>query len=555
MSELHAITLTREDARGDVVFVHGLGGDWRDTWAADPSRPDTFWPQWLATDLPEVNIWSLAYEASPSGWLGASMPLVDRATDVLGSLEAYGLGERPLVFVAHSLGGLLVKQVLRTGEGYGEARWQQIIQQVRGIAFLATPHTGVRLADYVGALRVVLRASVSVRELGASAPALRDLNLWFRDGTKRLQVDNLVFFETRNTRGVRVVDEASADPGLASVVPRAVDADHVTIAKPASPVALVPKLARKFVRRCLVAPGQRGTAGTTRVSPRDRNVQLIHIQERIFELFERHSIDMPTMAEIIGVSLPTLKGDALLEHLDNETIVRLSKTFFVSRSWLLGKNTYSSETVGRWYKSPYEVIRRIRKLHGEGSNPRIYFIKSKSMDPEEAIQREIPAASVTVIISSSNKTQSGQDFVSFERWDDQPFDYQKSRLDFLALVRVCWLKTTSKLSERMEKHCDADWQMAYDLHCALSWSALEINDQAFEAYRRGELFPAEIVVPHYSHLSWYRDLQGWNPEDYVDDDPSYVCSKIKPEYEFIVERADEILKTLVHDVRVERWKP
>src|SRR4051794_27595558 len=256
MSELHPVGEARHDAKGDVVFVHGLGGDWRGPWASDPEHMETFWPKWLADDLPDVNIWSLAYEASPSGWLGASMPLVDRATDVLTSLEAEDLGGRPIVFVCHSLGGLLVKQVLRTGETLGQAEWRDIVRQVRGIVFLATPHAGARLADYVGALGRLLRVSVSVRELEASAPALRDLNLWFRNNVKDLRSATLLFFETRDTRGVRVVDETSADPGLEGVVPRAVDADHLSISKPVSPTTPLPRLLRRFVHRCFAQPEQ-----------------------------------------------------------------------------------------------------------------------------------------------------------------------------------------------------------------------------------------------------------------------------------------------------------
>lgn len=44
-----------------------------------------------------------------------------------------------------------------------------------------------------------------------------------------------VFYETINTRGVRVVDEDSADPHIPNVTPIGIDADHFEIGKPPRP--------------------------------------------------------------------------------------------------------------------------------------------------------------------------------------------------------------------------------------------------------------------------------------------------------------------------------
>jgi hypothetical protein len=119
------------------------------------------------------------------------------------------------------------------------------------VVFLATPHTGSRLANYIEALGAILRTTVSTQELAANAPALRDLNLWYRNNAKALGTDTLVFFETQDTKGVRVVDETSADPGIEGVVPRAVDADHLSISKPSPPEDLLPKRVLAFVKACL----------------------------------------------------------------------------------------------------------------------------------------------------------------------------------------------------------------------------------------------------------------------------------------------------------------
>lgn len=98
---------------GDVVFVHGLNGDPYTTWASSPKDLEG-WFSWLPDERQDLNVWTLEYDASPSQWFGHAMPLADRAVNVLAELDAWGIGQRPICFIAHSLGGLLVKEVLRT---------------------------------------------------------------------------------------------------------------------------------------------------------------------------------------------------------------------------------------------------------------------------------------------------------------------------------------------------------------------------------------------------------------------------------------------------------
>ena len=114
MSSLHPIARpATAELVADVIFVHGLGGHPFETWQHDLKQPQNSWPYWLVEDVPEAAVHCLEYDAVASNWLGRSMSLVDRATNVLTLLTTKAIGSRPVVFVCHSLGGLLVKQMLR----------------------------------------------------------------------------------------------------------------------------------------------------------------------------------------------------------------------------------------------------------------------------------------------------------------------------------------------------------------------------------------------------------------------------------------------------------
>jgi hypothetical protein len=231
--------------QASLFFLHGLGGDQQLTWTA---RPDAFWPGWLAEMFFDISVFSVGYEASPSAWLGPTMPISDRAMQLLALFEARGQLRGPMIFVVHSLGGLVVKEMIRIAETYQNKAWEIVARQTLGVVFLATPHSGSRIPYYLSSLGRMLRLSVSVRELEANAAPLRDLNLWYRNNARRLAIQTRVFFESQQTNGVRIVDEASADPGIEGVFPIPVDADHISICKLDSRDTLVFSSVANFVR-------------------------------------------------------------------------------------------------------------------------------------------------------------------------------------------------------------------------------------------------------------------------------------------------------------------
>ena len=246
MSELHKISgCDNEDRKADVIFVHGLGGDAFETWT-HPDDTDAFWPKWLGEDFPEVGVWSLGYAASPSRHAkifslfgrgnrdsGHTMALSDRARNVLDLFDQKGIGQRPLLFICHSLGGLLVKQTLRTAnDAVNEPRFKQVAATTRAVLFLATPHSGAELATRLSYFQDAFGPTITIEELRAHDAHLRDLNTWYQGYAPSLGIATNTYFEQRKVFNLCiVVDPTSANPGVGTP-PVGLDEDHLSIARP-----------------------------------------------------------------------------------------------------------------------------------------------------------------------------------------------------------------------------------------------------------------------------------------------------------------------------------
>jgi hypothetical protein len=186
MADLHQISHPLSPERClEVVFVHGLGGDPITTWRSGEDE-ESSWPHWLAEEFgARIGVWSLGYatahplpqrlpllgKTDPEA--GAAMPLPRRTVNALERLAREGIGQRPVCFITHSLGGLLVKSMLRQAE---EARyapeWRQVVENCRGVVFLATPHHGSILADLTNALWSCISGTETMRPSTTSRRAV-----------------------------------------------------------------------------------------------------------------------------------------------------------------------------------------------------------------------------------------------------------------------------------------------------------------------------------------------------------------------------------------------
>jgi predicted alpha/beta-fold hydrolase len=102
------------DPQLDVVLVHGLDGSRCETWTNANGK---LWPVWLGEMVPTARIWTYGYKSAV--WKKPSQDTLDvHCATFLRNCRTEGIGSSDnvkVVFVGHSLGGILIKAV-RTSE-------------------------------------------------------------------------------------------------------------------------------------------------------------------------------------------------------------------------------------------------------------------------------------------------------------------------------------------------------------------------------------------------------------------------------------------------------
>ncbi|KAH8586644.1 hypothetical protein B0O99DRAFT_50649 [Bisporella sp. PMI_857] len=128
----------------DIVLVHGLRGHRSRTWTKD----GCCWPKdLLPQKLPGIRVISFGYDSSIARFIGHSSRnnINQHATCLLADLIDIRSGntQRPIIFVAHSLGGIVVKDALRKARELNEGgRYRSIYEATHSVIFLGTPHHG-----------------------------------------------------------------------------------------------------------------------------------------------------------------------------------------------------------------------------------------------------------------------------------------------------------------------------------------------------------------------------------------------------------------------------
>ncbi|KAH7161817.1 hypothetical protein EDB81DRAFT_610202, partial [Dactylonectria macrodidyma] len=221
-----------------IVAVHGLNGKAYKTWAQDGK----LWlADFLPLDIPYARIFTYGYN-SRVAFAGSASGVDDHSRTLLERLMAkrrqFGHTEkRPLLFICHSLGGVIVKRALAIAHERSR-RYSSITRDTFGIMFLGTPHRGSDTAywgNLLGKLADVLTLG-SIRtqlleDLKRKSAMLGATCTQFIERSESLHRIFSIYERQPTKRSGLIVEEDSAVIGLPNEIPIPIEADHRSMCK------------------------------------------------------------------------------------------------------------------------------------------------------------------------------------------------------------------------------------------------------------------------------------------------------------------------------------
>ena len=210
---LFELSKNAEKETAHVVAVHGLQGDAYKTWQHENG---SLWLRdFLPKDIPFACVMTFGYD-STIAFSSSVAKLEDKALELLNRLSlkrsaADDTTSKPIVFVCHSFGGIVVKKALILAhERSSDPQYKDILDNTKAIAFLGVPHKGSDSAWWATfAARALKGASLGtstntalVTDLRKNSTTLTNVSKQFVDRAKGLAVYS--FYETQKLSGALV---------------------------------------------------------------------------------------------------------------------------------------------------------------------------------------------------------------------------------------------------------------------------------------------------------------------------------------------------------------
>ncbi|KAH6867217.1 hypothetical protein B0T10DRAFT_573048 [Thelonectria olida] len=140
--------------------------------------PRFFWPgDLLHKDCREARILTYGYDSKITKYMHGGTNnngIYSHSKDFLFSLQRDHVRDRPLIFLAHSLGGIVVKEMLSQSSTSASADVQNIVESTKSVIFLGTPHRG---SQDLSALVEWARSVLSILRMETTSAVLDTLGL------------------------------------------------------------------------------------------------------------------------------------------------------------------------------------------------------------------------------------------------------------------------------------------------------------------------------------------------------------------------------------------
>lgn len=242
---MKGIWIRKPSDRLAVVFVHGVLSSGEKCWMASSGA---YWPSLLSDEvsLARVGVYVFSYETS---LFSGSYRLGDVVDALKEFMRLDGLFDcRGIVFVAHSMGGIIARKLL-------VERASDFADRALGLFLVASPSVGSSYANYLAPLaRLIGHSQVDVLRFSQQNAWLMDLDKEFAN-LKENRLPSIVGKELIEDKFIllpglirkQVVEPFAAAKyfGEAIKIP---ESNHFTIAKPTTADALQHRLLIRFLQ-------------------------------------------------------------------------------------------------------------------------------------------------------------------------------------------------------------------------------------------------------------------------------------------------------------------
>ncbi|KAF8526941.1 hypothetical protein BU17DRAFT_28331, partial [Hysterangium stoloniferum] len=219
-----------------IVAIHGLDGHREESFTADNG---VLWLRdLLPKALPSARILTYGYDARTHGENRSQQTFYDISVDFVVKLAAYrlfsGTDHRPLIFIAHSFGGIMLKNVTSLAHD-GHFRSHKAVEtSTCGVIFMGTPHQGVNLPEWVhsrldGRSLESLQDNPLLKPLAFHSEVLQQQLTQYNSISTRFKT---VFgYALYATQGSKANEVSLYVPASSAIVPGAVDAEPIGVNK------------------------------------------------------------------------------------------------------------------------------------------------------------------------------------------------------------------------------------------------------------------------------------------------------------------------------------